>query len=330
MPPPPRRQPPPIQWALPDRLRLGISSCLMGENVRWDGNTKRNDYILGTLTRYFDFVPVCPEMAIGLGVPREPIRLVGSPAAPRVLGVETPSLDVTDALAGYGHKMARQLTDISGYILKARSPSCGIEGVLVHRPGKRPLKQGTGMYAAAFMAQRPELPMEEEGNLEDAALRENFIARVFTLARWQSLAMRGMTPGKLVAFHTAHKLMLMAHGDVAYRALGRLVAQAGTQPIGALSRAYLVALMSALRTKATRKLHANAMDHLAGYLKTTLDREDKAALRDAIRAYRVGEVPLAAPIALFRHHFQRHPHPYVTGQVYLEPHPTELALRNEI
>ncbi|HEX7928957.1 MAG TPA: DUF523 and DUF1722 domain-containing protein [bacterium] len=330
MPLAPRRQPPPIQWALPERLRIGISSCLLGENVRWDGNTKRNDYILGSLTQYFEFVPVCPEMAIGLGVPREPIRLVGSPTAPRVLGVETPSLDVTDALAGYGRRMARQLTDISGYILKARSPSCGMEHVLVHRGRGRPVKQGTGMYAAAFMAQRPELPVAEEGHLEDAQLCENFIARVFTLARWQSLAASGMTPGKLVAFHTAHKLMLMAHGDAPYRALGRMVAQAGTRPIGALSREYLVALMTALRTKAPRKVHANVMDHLAGYLKTTLAREDKAKLRDVIRAYRIGEVPFSVPITLFRHHFQRHPHPYVAGQVYLDPHPAELALRSEM
>ncbi len=308
-------------------MRVGISSCLLGENVRWDGSTRSDAYILGTLARHFEFVPVCPEMAIGLGVPRQPIRLVGAPEAPRVLGVEDPSLDVTDALAAYGRRMAGELTDICGYILKARSPSCGMERVLVYRPGGgRPVKQGVGMYARAFLAARPELPVEEEGRLGDPVLRENFIARVFAFARWQALAARGITPGRLVAFHTAHKLTLMAHGIGPYRSLGRLAAQAGTHPIGALSRRYLLAFMGALRTRATRKLHGNVLTHLAGYLKRTLERDDQLELHDAIHAYRVGEVPLIVPITLFRHHLRRFPNAWVEGQVYLNPHPSELAL----
>ncbi len=316
---------------LPGKPRVGISSCLLGENVRWDGTTRRDAFILGTLARHFEFVPVCPEMAIGLGVPRPPIRLVGAPQSPRVLGVDDPAVDVTDALSAYGRRMAGELEEISGYILKARSPSCGVEGVLVYRmAGARPVKQGRGMYAQAFMAARPELPVEEEGRLGDPELRENFIARVFALGRWQALADRGMTAGKLVAFHTAHKLTLMAHGAGSYRALGRLAAQAGSQPIAALSRRYLLAFMAALRAPATRKLHGNVLTHLAGYLKRTLDTGDQAELHEAIRAYRAGDVPLLVPITLFRHHFRNVPHPFVEGQVYLSPHPSELALRDSL
>ncbi len=314
-------------FPLPARLRLGISSCLLGENVRWDGNARGDPYILGTLTRHFDFVPVCPELAIGLSVPREPVRLVGPPEARRVLGVNDPALDVTDALASYGKRMAGEVRDISGYILKARSPSCGMEEVAVYRlRGGRPAKQGRGMYAQTFMAARPELPVEEEGRLGDPMLRENFIVRVFALGRWQAMAAQGLTPRRLLAFHTAHRLTLLAHGDAPYRALDRLVAQAGSRSIGVLARTYLLAFMEALRGKATRKVHTNVLTHLAGCLKRKLEPGDQAELDDSIRAYRVGEVPLIVPITLFRHHFRRHPHPAAAGQIYLEPHPSELAL----
>lgn len=314
-----------------DPIRLGVSSCLLGERVRWDGNHKRDAFLTATLSRYFEFVPVCPEMAIGLGVPRMPIRLVGGADGVRAVGVEDPALDVTDRLAAYGRQMADQLEQISGYILKSDSPSCGMERVKVYRMGGgAPSRNGIGTYARALLEARPELPVEEEGRLNDPVLRDNFVERVIAFRRWQTFTAQGITPGRLTAFHTAHELCLMAHGGEAYRSLGRLAAQAGSRPLGELARGYLHGFMAALKRHATRKLHAGVLTHLAGYLKRALDAADRSELAAVISAYRSGQVPLVVPLTLLKHHFRRNPHPAVAGQVYLEPHPAELMLRHGI
>jgi len=314
-----------------DRIRVGISSCLLGESVRFDGGHKRDAYVNGTLARYFELVPVCPEVAIGLGVPREPIRLVGTGQGVRVLGVRNAELDVTDALRDYGRRMARELDDLSGYILKRASPSCGMERVKVYRPDGTPAGvTGAGAYAQAFMAARPLLPVEEEGRLGDPALRENFVTRVFVYHRWQRICARGLTPAALVDFHTRHKLLVMAHSQAAYRRLGRLVAEAGAGDVTSLGERYLWELMTTLKRRAGRGQHANVLQHLQGFLKKALDAEDRAELAETIDAYRRGLVPLVVPLTLLKHHFRRHPHPYVERQHYLEPHPAELMLRNLI
>ena len=312
------------------QIRIGISSCLLGERVRFDGNHKRDSYIVGTLGDFFNFVPICPEVAIGLGTPREPIRLVGDPQRPQVVGVRTPTLEVTAPLERYGRETATRLDEISGYILKSKSPSCGMERVKVYQAGGMPSRQGSGVFARELMAARPYLPVEEEGRLGDPVLRENFLQRVFALHRWQQLAARPITPRRLVDFHTDHKLLVMAHGAEYYRALGRLVADAGSTPIGPLAERYRDAFMAALRHRATRKRHTNVLHHLMGYLKRTLEPEDKEELLSLIDAYRVGEVPLIVPLTLLRHHFRRHPHPYVARQIYMHPHPQELMLLNHI
>lgn len=314
-------------------IRIGISSCLLGQRVRFDGNHKHDNYITGTLGKFFEFVPVCPELAIGLGVPREPIRLTGDPAAPRAVGVRNPSMDVTDKLAAYGRRQARELggrTGISGYILKSRSPSCGMERVKVYsRSGAAP-KSGSGSYARALMDAEPLLPVEEEGRLGDPTLRENFIERVFAYRRWQELSSAGLSAAGLIDFHTAHKLAIMAHGTEHYRALGRLVADLRRQNLRERAEQYIVGFMAALRTRATCKRHANVLMHLLGYLKRDLDRADKTEILELIDAYRLGRLPLVVPVTLLKHHFRRHPNVYIERQVYLSPHPEELMLRNSI
>jgi uncharacterized protein YbgA (DUF1722 family)/uncharacterized protein YbbK (DUF523 family) len=309
------------------RIRLGISSCLLGQRVRYDGNHKHDGFITGTLGRFFEFVPLCPEVAIGLGVPRAPIRLVGPAAAPRAVGTNDPALDVTDQLEDYGRRMARELDDISGYIFKSKSPSCGKERVKVYQRGAMPAKHGRGVYAAAFLTARPGLPAEEEGRLNDPRLRENFIERIFCYRRWQALEASGLTAARLVEFHTRHKLALLAHGTEGYRQLGRLVALAGRKGLRTLAGEYIRRFMDALAQPATPARHANVMMHLMGYLKQQLDAADKAELLELIHGFRTGAAPLAAPLTLLRHHFRSSPHPYVAHQTYLYPDPRELLLR---
>lgn len=310
-------------------IRIGISSCLLGQEVRFDGGHKRDTFITGTLSRYFAFVPVCPELAIGLGVPREPIQLVGTAGDIRVVGTRNPELDVTERLRAYGRAMAARLGDLCGYIFKARSPSCGMERVKL-RPahGGMPSQRGVGQYADAFMTAAPLLPVEEEGRLNDPVLRENFLERVFVYRSWRKHADEGVSARGLVEFHTRHKFVILAHGVAAYRELGRLVAGTDRRRAGPAAREYVTRLMQVLRKPATRRGHANVLHHLQGYLKRHLDAEDKAELRDVIENYRLGRVPLVVPITLLRHHFRRHPDPYVEQQAYLNPYPAELMLRN--
>lgn len=311
-----------------ERIRIGISSCLLGAEVRFDGGHKRDAYLTETLARYFEFVPVCPEMAIGLGVPREPIRLVRGPQGIRAVGARDSSRDFTDRLETYGRRMAAELKGLCGYVFKRASPSCGMERVRVYSPFGTPAGQSAGVYARAFMAANPLLPCEEEGRLADAALRENFIERVYVYRRWQDLLRGGLTPARLVAFHTEHKFQVLAHSQAAYRRLGRLVAEAGRRPMEALAREYAAELMGALKRRATRRAHANVLQHLLGYVSERLDAQDRQELVGLIERYRQGIVPLVAPLTLLEHHLRRHRVPYLERQHYLNPYPEALGLRN--
>jgi uncharacterized protein YbgA (DUF1722 family)/uncharacterized protein YbbK (DUF523 family) len=310
------------------RIPVGVSSCLLGEPVRFDGNHKHDAYITGTLGRYFELVPFCPEVAIGLGVPRPPIRLEGEVASPRARGVRDPSLDVTKALEWFGNQVADTAGHLCGFLLKRGSPSCGMERVKVYRNGGGAPGSGTGVFVRALRDRMPLLPMEEEGRLGDPVLRENFIARVFAYHRWRGFLASGPNPGALVRFHTHHKLLVMAHSEAAYRRMGRLVARAGSAPLKELVDGYGSELMIALARRVSPGRHVNVMQHLLGYLKNHLDAEDKAEMGEVLERYRRGEVPLVVPITLLKHHFRRHPHPYVADQYYLTPHPQDLMLRN--
>jgi uncharacterized protein YbgA (DUF1722 family)/uncharacterized protein YbbK (DUF523 family) len=305
------------------RIRIGISSCLLGEPVRYDGGHKREPYVARTLARHFELIPVCPEVAIGMGVPRAPIQLVGCAGAVRAVGREDPTLDVTAALGAYGRRMAGALDDVSGYLFKSRSPSCGVAGVPVH--GGARIGAGRGIYADAFLAAHPHLPVAEESSLGDAAARDNFLERVFAYHRWQQLLAHGVTAARLEAFHATHKLALMAHRPRAVSELGRIVARAGRARAPRAATEYLGGFMSALAVPATPARHENALLHAMGFLKRELDRNQKAELLAAIAGVRRGE---AAPARrLLRRHFRRHRHAEIARQLYLYPEPLERRLR---
>jgi uncharacterized protein YbgA (DUF1722 family)/uncharacterized protein YbbK (DUF523 family) len=310
------------------QLRLGVSACLLGARVRFDGGHKRNRYLIDELGAHFEFVPFCPEVAVGLGTPRPSIRLVGDPKSPRALGSRDDGLDVTDALQQYSTAMAQRLDGLSGFVFKKDSPSCGMARVKVYSEKGMPRRDGSGIFARAVQELNPLLPVEEEGRLNDSVLRENFVSRVFVYARWQALRQRGLSKQGLLDFHTRHKLLLMAHSTVVYRQLGRLLARLDNETLGALADRYIACLMDALKVTASRKRHANVLQHVLGYLRKQVDVASRADLVDVIDAYRCGLVPLVVPVTLLQHYFRRNPHPYISRQVYMEPHPRELMLRN--
>ena len=312
------------------RIPVGVSSCLLGEEVRYDGGHKLDRYVTGVLGRWFEYVPFCPEALAGLGVPRPPIRLTGDPAAPRAVRVDDASIDVTGALEATSRRIVPELGSVRGYVFKRASPSCGIERVKVyHAPGRAP-RMGRGIFARAVMEAYPLLPCEEEGRLNDPTLRESFVERVFALDRWRRTMEEGFTPARIVEFHTRHKLLLLSHSEVHYRAAGRLVADAGRREPAHVAGEYLRTFMEGMRRQATRRRHANVLQHLAGYLKRRIDSGDRQALAALIDEYRTGAVPLVVPIRFLRHHFRHAPDRYVEMQHYLEPCPDALGLRNHL
>ncbi len=313
-------------------LRLGVSACLLGEQVRYDGGHKRDLFLLNTLGAFVQWVPVCPEVEIGLGTPREAIRLVGDVDDPRLVGVKS-GRDLTDTMRMWARGQLEGLAALRlhGYVLKKNSPSCGLFRVRVYDHNDVPARTGRGIYADELVKRLPLMPVEEEGRLHDMPLRENFIGRVIAYYRWTRLLDEDPTPGGLVRFHTAHKMTLMAHDPAAQRALGRIVAGAGDGEWEAIAGAYGQGFMAALGKLATAKRHTNVLQHLMGYLKDDLSREDKAELLGLIEDYRLGLVPLVVPLTLLKHHLRRHDVPdWMHRQVYLNPYPKELMLRNHV
>lgn len=311
------------------KIPVGISSCLLGEKVRFDGQHQRDDFVEKTLGQYFEFRSFCPEVAIGLGIPRRPIRLVASDGAVRCVSTVDDSLDYTDALRDIANQQAAGQQSLCGYILKKSSPSCGMERVKVY-DGDRPRRDGVGIFAATLMTNFPNLPVEEEGRLGDPVLRENFIQRVYVLSRWHALEAEGLTVRGLVTFHARHKLILMSHCLNAYRALGPLVAAAKKDNLQMTAQRYIAELMAALKQRATRGRHVNVLQHIQGYLKLHLDGEDKAELSEAIAQYLRGQVPLIVPITLLNHYFRKHPNDYIRDSWYMRPYPATMSLQNDI
>lgn len=313
------------------RPKIAVSACLMGAEVRYNGGHKHSHLCSHTLTDYFDFIPVCPEVAIGLGIPREPIHLIGDPRQPHAVGTVHRDIDVTQPLADYGQKMAAELNDICGYIFMQRSPSCGLERVKVYQDNGMPINGGgRGIYAQAFCALHPDLPVEEEGRLNDPVLRENFLTRVFTYAAWQQLLQEGLSRRALTGFHSRYKYLLMAHNPVQYKTLGSLLGSMGKSDPNQLGPRYFSELMAALKKCATRRTHTNVLQHLSGYVKQAISAEDKREMQQIISQYLHGIVPLVVPLTLLKHHLRQHPDPYLAQQVYLQPHPESLSLRNAI
>jgi uncharacterized protein YbgA (DUF1722 family)/uncharacterized protein YbbK (DUF523 family) len=312
-----------------EKIKIGISSCLMGEKVRFDSGHKRNAYINGILSNFFEFTTFCPEVAIGLSIPREPIRLVTLDDEVRCVGVKTPDLDVTEDLYQSADEQRDWHQDLRGYILKKGSPSCGMERVRLYK-GDIPDRIGVGLYAARLMQNFPDLPVEEEGRLEDPVLRENFIQRVYIYSRWHKLMAQSVSMQSLTLFHAQHKYIYMSHDQVLARQLGSWLADNHKTEMTILSQQYLSKMMALLKHSASRKNHVNTLQHIQGYLKNHLDADDKAELTMSISQYREGLLPLIVPITLLRHHFRRHPVSYISDSYYMQPHPAELMLLNKL
>ena len=313
------------------RIRLGISACLLGQSVRWNGSHTRDRFLTDTLSHYVDYVPVCPEVECGLPTPREPLRQVGTPEHPRLVTTRT-KVDLTDQLVGWARRRVVELEDddLCGFIFMARSPSSGMERVKVYDEHGVPHKTGVGMFARAFMEHFPLLPVEENGRLCDARLRENFIERIFTLQRWREMLARGRRRGNLVDFHARHKLLLLAHSPKHYREMGRLVGQAKAWRPTELFEQYQELLMAAMKLKATPRKHANVLQHMLGYFKRQLEPDEKQEMLEVIEQYRRELIPLIVPVTLLAHHVRKYREPYLGQQVYLHPHPAELRLRNHV
>jgi uncharacterized protein YbgA (DUF1722 family)/uncharacterized protein YbbK (DUF523 family) len=315
-----------------DRPRIGISSCLLGEKVRFDGGHKRDGFLTGVLEPFVDWVPVCPEVEVGMGIPRPSVRLQGDLSALRMVADKS-GRDWTHAMRRYSRRRVRELTklNLSGYVLKKNSPSCGMERVRVYpEKGGQPQRRGRGLFASVLMEGIPLLPVEEEGRLNDLKLRENFIERVFAYWRWQRLCAGRRTRGALVEFHTRHKLILMAHAEADLRRLGRQVAGAKGRPVAEVYAEYGTLFMDALRHQATVKRHTNVLQHMLGYFSDRLTRVEREELLGLVHDYHGRLVPLIAPITLMRHYVSKYRVAYLQDQLYLQPHPKELMLRNHV
>jgi uncharacterized protein YbgA (DUF1722 family)/uncharacterized protein YbbK (DUF523 family) len=321
----------PSKLDMHERIKLGISSCLLGEKVRYDGGHKLDPFLRNTLGRYVDWVPICPEVESGLPVPRDAMHLVGVPDAPRLVTINT-GIDYTNRMLRWANEKLSELErmDLCGFVFKSRSPSSGMRGVKLYTPEGVLKGRSIGIFAGAFMQHFPLLPVEDEGRLQDPALRENFIERVFVFKRWQEHVREKGSLGDLVSFHTMHKLLILAHSPKHYTALGKLVAETKRYRREALHEKYITALMEGLRLIATAKKNTNVLQHMAGYLKKELSSDEKQELQEVIENYHKGLVPLIVPLTLLQHHVRKYNVVYLKKQYYLNPHPIELMLRNHI
>jgi len=311
-------------------IKVGVSSCLLGEKVRYDGGHKHDHYITDTLGRFFNFVPVCPEVGCGLPIPREAMRLEGNPETPRLLTNKS-RIDLTEQMLEFCRRVVEELEieDLCGFIFKKDSPSSGLFRVKVYNNGV-PAKTGRGLFADAVVRHFPLLPVEEEGRLYDMNIRENFIERIFAFRRWKDFLLGKGDMGELVEFHTAHKLQLMAHSPKIYREMGKLVAEGKSMGHTQLLDRYQVLFMGALALHATSKKNTDVLSHVMGYFKQELSREEKAELLEIISQYHDGLIPLVVPITLLRHYVNKYDQQYLKKQFYLNPHPLELMLRNHV
>jgi len=310
-----------------NKIPIGISSCLLGQEVRFDGGHKHDSYITGTLGQYFEFHPFCPEVAIGLGVPRPTLHLENIEGKVRCVGVKDPEHDVTERLRDYADQLKDRYAELCGYILKKGSPSCGMERVKVYT-GVQSRPEGVGIFAEAMMRLNPLLPVEEEGRLGDPGLRENFIQRVYVYYRWKKLLAEGISAPSLTRFHARHKLIIMSHGD--YRELGQMLADLSQENLAEVAERYSARLMKMLKHVPTRSQQVNVLQHIQGYLKKELSADDKAEMVEVIERYRRGEIPLIVPLTLLKHHFRKAPDPYIEESYYMSPYPQELRLINAL
>ena len=310
-------------------IRIGVSACLIGQNVRYDGGHKRNEFLLNVLGRFVEFVAVCPEVELGLGVPRETLQLEREKGEVQLVARRS-GTDYTEAMGRFAVRRtaALEAEDLSGYVLKKDSPSCGMERVRVYGSKGIPRRDGRGIFADALMRRYPNLPVEEEGRLNDPRLRENFVERVFAYRRMRTFFSTRWRVGGLVAFHGSHKLQLLAHSPKASAAVGRLVDNAHSIERAELRELYEREFMAILARPATAARHFNVLQHMAGYFSDRLEADARSELDGLLEDYRSGLIPLIVPITIVRHYVRLFAISYLAGQTYLEPHPKELMLRN--
>jgi uncharacterized protein YbgA (DUF1722 family)/uncharacterized protein YbbK (DUF523 family) len=314
-----------------EKIKLGISTCLLGENVRYDGGHKLDRFLTDTLGQYVEYIPVCPEVECGLPIPRESMHLEGNPDSPRLVTTRTKQ-DMTDRMVQWAQKRVAELEkeNLCGFIFKSNSPSSGMERVRVYNEKGMPVKKGVGMFAKVFMNHFPLLPVEDEGRLHDPKLRENFIGRIFTLKRWRELLNQEASRGNLVDYHTQHKLLVLSHSPKLYQMMGQMVARAKDLPLKELYRQYQALLMESLLLKTTPKKNSNVLSHMMGYFREQLSSDEKQELLEMIDHYRQGYIPLIVPITLISHYVRKYNQSYLKQQIYLNPHPLELQLRNHV
>jgi uncharacterized protein YbgA (DUF1722 family)/uncharacterized protein YbbK (DUF523 family) len=314
-----------------ESIKIGVSSCLIGKEVRYNGGHSMDRYVTDILSQYFEFIDVCPEVEAGFGIPRETMRLVGDPMSPRLVTTKTKK-DFTGTMLNWAKNRVVELEkeDLCGFIFKKKSPSSGMERVKIYTEKGASSNQGVGLFARAFMEHFPLVPVEEDGRLNDPQLRENFIERIFAFRRWRQMAAERKSRGDIIAFHTAHKLQIMSHSVKHYREMGTLVAHAKEFDNKSFNEKYEELFMAALLLKATVKKNVNVLQHMAGYFKKQLSRDEKQELREIINQYHLEYVPLIVPITLFNHYIRKYDQQYLQNQFYLHPHPIELKLRNRV
>ncbi|OGP91343.1 MAG: hypothetical protein A2031_04145 [Deltaproteobacteria bacterium RBG_19FT_COMBO_43_11] len=314
-----------------EKVKLGISTCLLGENVRYDGGHKLDRFLKDTLGRYVEYVPICPEVECGLGIPRESMHLEGEPEYPRLMTTRTRQ-DITRRMVNWARKRVVQLKreDLCGFIFKSNSPSSGMGRVKIYPENKMPVKKGVGIFAGIFMKQFPLLPVEDEGHLYDPGLRENFIERIFALKRWREASNKEQSRRSLVDFHTRHKLLILAHSSRHYQMMGKLVADQKNMSLQELNSQYQGLLLESLAMKTTPRKNVNVLQHVMGYFKQQLSADEKKELLEIINHYQRGYIPLIVPVTLINHYVHKYDQPYLNEQVYLNPHPLELQLRNHV
>ncbi|GJQ59413.1 MAG: DUF1722 domain-containing protein [Candidatus Scalindua sp. AMX11] len=314
-----------------EKIKIGISSCLLGDKVRYDGNHRLDRFVTDTLGQYFEFIPVCPEIEFGLSIPREPMHLFGSPESPLLVTVKT-GIDYTERMLKWGERKLYELEkeNLCGFIFKCGSPSSGIRGVKVYMSSGTVTKTGKGLFGGAFIKYFPLIPVEDDGRLHNPRFRENFIERIFVLKRWQEFKKKDFSMKDLIGFHSDHKLLIMAHSPRHYSILGRLLANAKKEKREDLLSEYIRILMEGITLIATVKKNTNVLQHIQGYFKKHLTSDEKQELLGVIESYRKELVPLVVPITLLKHYVRKFNVSYLKRQYYLEPHPIELMLRNHV
>ena len=316
---------------LSDRPVLGVSACLLGKAVRFDGGHKKNNYILDDLSKYIDFVSTCPELEAGFGLPRPTMQLRQLNNKTRLVYSKDPDTDITIQMKEFSEQKVNQLSELDGFIFKKNSPSCGVfrVPVVIHQNGMRE-KRGIGIFAESFQQRYPLIPIEEEGRLNDAMLCENFFERVYAYKRWKAINKTKNSVQDLIEFHSRHKLMLMARGSKYYQELGRMVAGSTVKDLTERREKYIKRFMEVMKITSIPGRQVNVLQHIMGYLKHSLSAEDKQELLAVFESYRLKQIPLVTPLTLLRHHLRVNRQQYISMQHYLAPFPEQLGLRSSL